>query len=198
MNTTSLRHRIIGHRRVNAASLKPHPRNPRTHSPAQRAALAAILGEVGLARSVVAYVADADRALGDAAPLTLIDGHLRKDELADALVDVEILDVSDAEADKLLLTLDPLAQLADFDDRALDEVRSRVQSESNELSALWESLRKQDEIALASLRSAKQRVPPQEISEQYYVLVRCDDDQHQRELLRRFKKEGLSCEAKMC
>jgi hypothetical protein len=110
----------VAHRRVRAAELRPHPHNPRTHSAEQRAALAAILTEVGLARSVLAYVADADKPLGDAAPLTLIDGHLRQEELRAAEVEVEVLDVSDAEADKLLLTLDPLTQLAGYDEEVLD------------------------------------------------------------------------------
>src|SRR5438270_12617399 len=123
MNAQTLKNRIVAHRRVRAADLRPHPRNPRTHSAAQRAALNAILAEVGLARSVLAYVADADRPLGDAAPLTLIDGHLRRQELQEALVDVEVLDVTDAEAEKLLLTLDPLAQLAGCDAEALDRLR---------------------------------------------------------------------------
>src|SRR5215813_14173989 len=114
MNAQALKNRIIAHRRVRAADLKPHPSNPRTHSDEQRAALAAILDEVGLARSVLAYVADADKPLGDAAPLTLIDGHLRQEELRDAEVDVEVLDVTDAEAEKLLLTIDPLAALAGY------------------------------------------------------------------------------------
>src|SRR4051794_9553589 len=123
MNAQALKNRIVAHRRARAADLKRHPRNPRTHSPAQRAALGAILAEVGLARSVLAYVADADRSLGDAAPLPLIDGHLRQEELRGAEVEVEVLDVTDAEADKLLLTLDPLAQLAGYNEEVLDRLR---------------------------------------------------------------------------
>jgi hypothetical protein len=195
MNIHTLKNRIVAHRRVLAADLRPHPRNPRTHSPAQRAALNAILAEVGLARSVLAYVADADKPLGDAAPLTLIDGHLRQEELRAAEVDVEILDVTDAEAEKLLLTLDPLAMLADYDRRALDELRERVRTESNDLAALWVSIAEQDAAVLDELR--RRDGPGQELPQEFFVLVRCADEKEQVALLKRFRKEGLQCEAKL-
>jgi hypothetical protein len=44
--------------------------------------------------------------------LKLIDGHLRRDLDPDMLVDVEILDVNEDEARALLLSIDPLAALA--------------------------------------------------------------------------------------
>jgi hypothetical protein len=191
----ALKNRIIDHRRVRAADLRPHPRNPRGHSPAQRATLHAILAEVGLARSVLAYVADADRPLGAAAPLTLIDGHLRRQELRDAEVEVEVLDVTDAEADKLLLTLDPLAQLASYDEETLERLRQSVETESNDLAALWDSLAAQDATALDELK--RQGGPEKGLPEEFFVLVRCADEKQQVALLRRFRKEGLQCEAKM-
>jgi hypothetical protein len=60
---------------------------------------------VGFARSLLAFELHDGR-------LKLIDGHLRRDLDPDMLVDVEILDVTDDEARKLLLTIDPLAALA--------------------------------------------------------------------------------------
>jgi hypothetical protein len=200
MNAQALKNRIVAHRRVRAAELRPHPRNPRTHSPAQRAALNAILAEVGLARSVLAYVADADKPLGDAAPLTLIDGHLRKTELHDAEMEVEVLDVTDAEAEKLLLTLDPLTALAGYDEEALDHLRQRVQTESNDLAALWHAIADQDAAAMGALRrqgAPEKRRPREEVPEEFFVLVRCADEKEQVALLKRFRREGLQCEAKM-
>ena len=44
--------------------------------------------------------------------LKLIDGHLGRDLDPDMEVDVEVLDVTEDEARKLLLTIDPLAALA--------------------------------------------------------------------------------------
>src|SRR5580700_10252089 len=92
-----MRNRIKEHRKVRVGDLVPHELNPRLHSDAQREALQALFGEVGYARSVLAYELPDGR-------LKLIDGHLRQQELdPDDLVDVEVLDVNDEEARKLLL-----------------------------------------------------------------------------------------------
>jgi hypothetical protein len=195
MDAQALKNRIVAHRRIRAADLRPHPRNPRTHSADQRAALNAILAEVGLARSVLAYVADADKHLGADAPLTLIDGHLRQEELREAVVEVEVLDVTDAEADKLLLTLDPLTQLAGYHEEMLDELRQRVETENNDLAALWASIAAQDAAVLEELKRQEQR--EQNVPEEFFVLIRCADEKEQVALLKRFRKEGLRCEAKM-
>src|SRR5215211_1522912 len=110
------RNRIARHVRVRAGDLVPHELNPRTHPPAQRQALADLYEEVGFARSLLAYELPDGR-------LKLIDGHLRRDLTPDMEVDVEVLDVGDEEARKLLLSLDPLAQLADHDRTTLDRLR---------------------------------------------------------------------------
>jgi hypothetical protein len=144
---------------------------------------------------VLAYVADADKPLGDAAPLTLIDGHLRQEELRGAEVEAEVLDVTDAEADKLLLTLDPLAQLADYDQEVLDRLRESVETESNDLAALWASIAEQDAAVIEELR--RQDREKSAGAEEFYVLVRCADEKEQVALLKRFRKEGLRCEAKL-
>jgi hypothetical protein len=98
-------HRIKAHRRVRASDLVPHELNYRLHPAGQRAALLALYEEVGFARSLLAYELPDGR-------LKLIDGHLRRDLDPDMEVDVEVLDVSDDEARKLLLSIDPLAALA--------------------------------------------------------------------------------------
>src|SRR5256885_7443877 len=102
------RNRIKQHIRVRAGDLVPHELNPRLHTDAQRAALAALYREVGFARSLLAYELPDGR-------LKLIDGHLRRDLGPDMEVEVEVLDVDDAEARALLLSLDPLAALAGTD-----------------------------------------------------------------------------------
>lgn len=117
--------------------LKPLALNPWTYGTQQREALRGLLGLVGLSRSLLAYVADADRHAGESAPLTLIDGHLRADELSDEMVTVEILDVNDEEAGTLLLALDPMAQFAGYDEDRLAELRSRVSAASDALSNRW-------------------------------------------------------------
>src|SRR5215475_13361786 len=100
-----IRNRIKAHRRVRAGDLVPHEWNFRTHPELQRAALEALYREVGFARSLLAYELPDGR-------LKLIDGHLRRDLDPNMEVDVEVLDVSDDEAKVLLLSIDPLAELA--------------------------------------------------------------------------------------
>src|SRR5215510_56579 len=100
--SSPIRNRIKSHRRVRAGDLVPHEWNFRFHSELQKAALHAIYQEVGFARSLLAYEMPDGR-------LKLLDGHLRRDLDPDMEVDVEILDVTEEEARKLLLTIDPLA-----------------------------------------------------------------------------------------
>jgi hypothetical protein len=200
MNANTLKNRIVGHRKVRASTLKAHPLNPRTHSTQQRQALEALLGEIGLARSVLAYVADADSHLGDAAPLTLIDGHLRKSTLGEEEVEVEILDVNDQEARALLLAIDPIAQLAGYDAATLDELREITEQDSQAVRGLWQALEqssKATEEALATEKARNKKKAQESVPEGFFVLVRCRDERHQIDLLRRLKSEGLQCEAKI-
>src|ERR1700730_9065138 len=111
----TIRNRIKDHRRVRAGDLVPHEFNWREHPQGQRALLQALYQEVGFARSLLAYELPDGR-------LKLIDGHLRRDLDPDMLVDVEVLDVDDAEARKLLLSIDPLAGLAEANAAAVEQL----------------------------------------------------------------------------
>jgi hypothetical protein len=185
------RYRITGHRRVRAGDLVPHELNPRTHSAEQRAALAALYEEVGFARSLLAYELPDGR-------LKLIDGHLRRDMDPDMEVEVEVLDVSDDEARKLLLSIDPLARLAGYDAAVLDELRRVTDTDADALRDLWDTIAANDAAVVEELERAGR---PQEgadvLPEQYLILIECRDEQHQRELLQRFQQEGLACQAKI-
>lgn len=185
--TAKLRNRIKEHRKVRFGDLVPHELNPRTHSEAQRAALAALYGEVGFARSVLAYELPDGR-------LKLIDGHLRAALTPDDILDVEVLDVSDAEARTLLLAIDPLAQLAGYDAELLDKLRQTAEQDSAAVAGLWRTLADEEGKARARSRRQSQQEPP---PEQYLVVVVCADEEEQIELLNRFQEEGLTCQAKI-
>ena len=120
------RDRIRELRRVEARLLRPNPRNWRTHPASQRRALSQLLGEVGFANAVLA------RELPDGS-LELVDGHLRTDLAADAIVPVLVLDVTAAEADLILATLDPLAAMAGRDDAKLRELMSQLEVDSEKM-----------------------------------------------------------------
>src|SRR3990172_9302985 len=100
-----IRDRIKEFRRVKASELRPHPNNWRTHPSAQQDALRGVLAEIGYAGALLA------RELPDGS-LELIDGHLRAETTPEAMVPVLVLDVDEAEADKILLTHDPLSAMA--------------------------------------------------------------------------------------
>src|SRR6266568_99431 len=117
------RNRIKRHAVVRAGDLVPHELNPRVHGAAQRAALEALYEEIGFARSLLAYELPDGR-------LKLIDGHLRRDLDPDMQVDVEVLDVSEAEARTLLLSIDPLAALAQTNAETYARLREITASES--------------------------------------------------------------------
>ena len=183
----NIKSRIIDHLVIRAGDLVPHELNPRRHSEEQREALKALYEEIGFARSVLAYRLPDGR-------LKLIDGHLRQALDPEMRIEVEVLDVSDEEARKLLLSLDPLAQLADYDDRVLDELRGLTETSSNTLRALWASVHKRDAEVLDDVR--KQTAKSKEtIAESYHVLIDCAGEDEQVALLKRLTKEGLKCKA---
>jgi predicted RNA-binding protein with RPS1 domain len=184
-----MRNRIKAHRKVRVGDLVPHELNPRVHTDEQREALQTLIGEIGFARSVLAYELPDGR-------LKLIDGHLRQSELdPDEEIDVEILDVDDAEARKLLLSIDPLAALADYDDSALQQLREITETDNATLGAMWANLQKKDQAAKEQLQKATRKPKAQEHQEQYIVLIECSSETEQIQLLRRFKNEGLTCKA---
>jgi len=139
-----IRDRIRELRRVPAGDLQPNPKNWRTHGPQQQAALTAALGEIGYADALLA------RELPDGT-LQLIDGHLRLSKSPQQLVPVLILDLSEAEADKLLLTFDPLGAMADADSGKLEELLRDVQVESQDLAAMLTALAEEHGIIPSDL-----------------------------------------------
>jgi hypothetical protein len=184
----TLRNRIKAHRKVRAGDLVPHELNPRVHSDAQRTALTLLYDEIGFARSLLAYELPDGR-------LKLIDGHLRQSMTPDEMVDVEVLDISDAEARALLLAIDPLAQLAGYDDKLLDELRQSAERDSAAIKSLLQTLAQADKAMRDKLR--RQSNADDAAEPRFFVLIKCEDEEQQRDLLSRFHEEGLKCEAKM-
>ena len=180
----AIRNRIKAHRRVRAGDLVPHEFNFRAHGDDQRAALQALYQEVGFARSLLAYELPDGR-------LKLIDGHLRRDLDPDMEVEVEILDVTEEEARTLLLSIDPLAALAEAQEQLRTRLGELVPEVPEDLRLAWEA------TALAAIDSPPpaSRWAKQTIPEQYAVLITCRDEPQQVELLARLHAEGLECRA---
>ena len=181
MSTQPIRNRIKGHRRVRAGDLVPHEWNFRLHLADQRAALDSIYREVGFARSLLAYEMPDGQ-------LKLLDGHLRRDLDPDMEVDVEVLDVTDEEARALLLSIDPLAALAETQTQLHQRLLELTPVQSPELQLFWQG---------AAEAAAEEKLAREidTVAEQYLVLITCRDEKHQVELLERFQGEGLPCKA---
>src|SRR5437879_13891489 len=127
-----IRNRIKGHRRVRAGDLVPHELNFRLHPDLQRLAIQALYQDVGFARSLLAYELPDGR-------FKLIDGHLRRDLDPDMEVEVEILDVNEEEARTLLLSIDPLAALAETQEALHERLMEVTPTSSEELKAAWQA-----------------------------------------------------------
>ena len=122
------RDRIKSLRRVRASDLIANPKNWRTHPESQTEAMKGILSEVGWADAVLA------RETKDG--IELIDGHLRKEIAPDEMVPVLILDLDEDEADKILLTHDPIAAMADANEQVLADLIDSIDTDSEELEAM--------------------------------------------------------------
>lgn len=177
----NLRDRVTELRRVRAGDLKPHPKNWRTHSLYQKQVLRGVLKEVGIAGALLA------RELEDGT-LQLLDGHLRAETTPSAKVPVLILDLNDDEAEKVLLTHDPIGSLAGIDDDRLSDLLKRVETESEAVDEMLAKLRRQ--VADESLLSDR---PEIEIVPSYQVVVEVDGEEQQREMYERLRGEGFKC-----
>lgn len=80
--------------------------------------------------------------------LELIDGHLRAETTPEQEVPVLVQDVDEAEAAKLLATLDPLAALAGADADKLKELLGGIATDSPALAELFAGLARDAGIAM--------------------------------------------------
>jgi hypothetical protein len=91
-----------------------------------------MLERVGYADAVIARETDAG--------LMLIDGHLRAETTPDAIVPVLVTDLTEAEADEVLATLDPLASLAEPDVDQLLKLLGGIEEPDASIQALLEDI----------------------------------------------------------
>jgi hypothetical protein len=124
-----VRDRIKALVRVPAGELLDNPKNWRRHPKGQAAALRGLLTEIGYADALLARELPSGR-------LMLIDGHSRKETTPEAVVPVLVLDLDESEADKLLLTLDPLAAMAESDADRIKELLETVQTDDKAVEEL--------------------------------------------------------------
>jgi DNA modification methylase len=157
------------------------------------AALRGLLDEIGYADAVLA------RELPDGS-LMLIDGHLRKETTPpDAQIPVLVLDVSEEEAEKILLTLDSLAAMAESDSERIKALVATVQTNSAAVQDLlkritgdhlWEILHPEDvkEVEVSPDRADELRVKWGTKTGQLWQVgphrILCGDSREQSEIAR--------------
>ncbi len=134
----------------------------------------------------IGYV-DALIARETPAGLELIDGHLRRELSADAEVPVLVLDLNDAEAAEVLLTLDPMTGLAQADNKLLEQL---VKDASNDetFKALFAELTHADAQGNAFTISPALNYKPQ-----MQLTVTIESEEEAKTLYDRLKEEGYQC-----
>jgi len=143
--------RVKEYRKVRACDLVPHPANWRTHSDIQASALRDLLKEIGFAGAVIA------RELKDGR-LQIIDGHLRVETMGKREVGVLVTDLTAEEAEKLLLTYDPLGAMATADHARLEALLASVRMDSQAVGVMLEKFA--GEAAWQTLNQPKELVEP--------------------------------------
>ena len=88
---------------MKAGELTNHPLNPKVHLSSQKSPLRGLLHQVGKVDILKAYYSERNSGA-----LTLWDGHCRSELDADQEWNVGIYDLTDAEADLLLVTFDAI------------------------------------------------------------------------------------------
>jgi len=186
----AIRNRIVEHVEVMASELVPHELNYREHPEEQAEALAASYEDVGFARSLLGY------RLADGR-IQLIDGHLRRDYDPGMMVTVEVLDVTEEEAAKLLLTLDPLAGLARTNRQVHEALAERAGTAHESLKALWSLTSKAAAGVEEAIRKAKKSSSAGAMDGMRYIIhVECVDDRDQVTKLQQLAGLGYKCHAR--
>lgn len=176
-----IKDRIKELRRVPASQLIPNPKNWRTHPEKQRNAIQGVLAEIGYADALIA------RELPDGS-LMLLDGHLRAETTPNQEVPVLVLDLDEAEADKLLATLDPISAMAGKSDELYADLIAEMETSSAAVRELLDQ-------TLGIPEGIESAIPQTEavIPTIFQIVVDCESEDEQRELYERFRGEGLKC-----
>lgn len=133
------RNRIVGHADVDPADLLANPRNFRRHPKPQQDALSGAIGEIGFIDPVIVQQGTD----------MVIDGHLRVEmamRQGVSTIPVQYVDLTDAEANLALATIDPISAMAYHDQDQLDALLADLSPESDALQAMLDELRTEPEL----------------------------------------------------
>lgn len=191
-NGLSWRDRISEFKRVRATDIENAPWNFRQHPDEQVGKLAGSVEELGFYDPLKVYLtADKKYRLVDGeARLELIEARVGPD----TLIPVVVTDFTESEAKKALLTHDQIGALATVDDQLLADLVADVAENSPiddpELQKMVDDMLAEDGAAGDDEPGGDQSA---QLSEKYEILVKCDNEQEQAELLERLENEGYEC-----
>lgn len=129
-----LRDRITDVTPMRLSDIEDNPRNPKSHPAKQGRAIRGLVSQIGWAGVPLVYQSVRT------GKLTFVDGHLRKREFPDATVRVALTDLTDAEADALLVTYDPIAQLAETNKDEFARLLAEVRPDNPDMQDLLETI----------------------------------------------------------
>jgi len=142
-----IRDRVIEVRKMRLGDCVPNEKNWRKHPAGQRDGYKSIAEKIGFAGTLLARVTEDGR-------VKLIDGHMRQGTHPDLVAHVAITDLSEAEANAILATFDPLAGLAETDNTALEQLLREVDSSFGDLDGLLAEIADQYAVALEEAQPA--------------------------------------------
>jgi len=145
----------------------------------------ASIDEIGFVRSVTV-----NRVTGH-----IVDGHervRRAVQTGQPWIDVEYVELSAEDERKALAVLDRSAELAELDADALETLLRQTDFDDEALRTLVAEMASDAGMCLDDAGPAAE---PQLDELRYSILVECQDERQQIELLERFESEGLACRA---
>ena len=171
--------RIVGHEKVDPATLKANPLNHRLHPKTQRDVVRDSINEIGFIKSVTV-----NRLSG-----LIVDGHERvmqavesQKENPDLLIDVEFVELTPGEEAKALAVLDASSELAEVDPEQITALLDVADFDDGLLKELAESLKPDDDqidIDLVDVEPQLDRID--ELQEKYKCKTNATKDKQKHE-----------------
>jgi len=126
------KNRIVGYDVVEADQLLAHPSNWRIHPKAQQDALTGVLDDVGWVQEIIV-----NKTTGH-----VVDGHMRVEVALTRgeSVPVKYVELSEAEEQLILATIDPISAMAATDAAQLEALLANVNSDSAAVQAMLAEL----------------------------------------------------------
>lgn len=173
--------------------LVPDPKNARKHNPRNIGVIVDALHEVDAARSIVLdenNVILAGNGVIEAAAEAGIERVQVVDADGNTIIAVRRTGLSEAQKARLALFDNRAAELAEWEPGVLAGF-----AEDGLLGGMFSDLEVADILGKAADELLTQDAAAQTVPEQYMVLIECDGENQQSDLLQRLTDEGYKCRA---